>query len=251
MKARGGPTLYGHTIGIIVLDTRFPRVPGDIGNASTWPFPVRYRVVAQATPDRVVRQKAEGLLAPFIAAAHDLVNDGVRAITTSCGFLSLYQHEIAAAVPVPVFTSSLLQMPLIARMLRPDQKVGVITIDSRYLTEAHLRAVGAESAPVVIAGLETEKELTRVLIDNEPELDTQEAEAEMVHVARLLVAEHPEVGAIVLECTNMPPYARAVQRATGLPVFDIVTLTRWVYQAFVCPDYLSTANASFPYAAGV
>jgi Asp/Glu/hydantoin racemase len=251
MKARGGPTLYGHTIGIIMLDTRFPRVPGDIGNASTWPFPVRYRVVPQATPDRVVRQKAEGLLAPFIAAAHDLVHDGVRAITTSCGFLSLYQHEIAAAVPVPVFTSSLLQMPLIARMLRPDQKVGVITVDSRYLTEAHLRAVGAESAPVVIVGLESEKELTRVLIDNEPELDTQEAEAEMVHVARLLVAEHSEVGAIVLECTNMPPYARAVQRATGLPVFDIVTLTRWVYQAFVCPDYLSAVNASFPYAAGV
>jgi hypothetical protein len=250
MKARGGSTLYGHTIGIIVLDTRFPRLPGDIGNAQTWPFPVRYRIVPQATPDRVVRQKATGLLEPFIAAAHDLVRDGVRAITTSCGFLSLYQREIAAAVPVPVFTSSLMQIPLIVRLLRPAQTVGVMTIDSRHLTDAHLQAVGAEGLPLVIVGLETEKELTRVLIDNELELDPQAAEAEMVRVAMHLIADYPETGAIVLECTNMPPYAWAVQQATGLPVFDIVTLTHWVYQAFVRPAYLPAAGPTFLPSAG-
>lgn len=237
MKPRGGHTLYGHTIGIIVLDTQFPRIPGDIGNATTWSFPVRYRVVPQASPARVVRQRAEGLLEPFVHAAHALVHDGARAITTSCGFLSLYQQEMAAAVPVPVFTSSLMQIPLVARMLRADQQIGVITIDSRHLTEAHLHAVGVHDLPLVIAGLETEKELTRVLIDNEPELDVQQAEADMVHVARRMVVDHPDIGAIVLECTNMPPYTRAVQRATGLPVFDIVTLTNWVYQAFVVPAY--------------
>ena len=237
MKVRGGPTLYGHTIGIIVLDTQFPRLPGDIGNATTWSFPVRYRVVPQASPTRVVRQQAAGLLEPFLQAARDLVQDGVRAITTSCGFLSLYQQEMAAAVPVPVFTSSLMQIPLVARMLRADQKIGVMTIDARHLTEAHLRAVGVEDLPLVIAGLESEKELTRVLIDNEPELDLQQAEADMVHVARRMVSDHADIGAIVLECTNMPPYALAVQRATGLPVFDIVTLTNWVYQAFVAPAY--------------
>jgi Asp/Glu/hydantoin racemase len=251
MKARGGQTLYGHPIGIIMLEARFPRVPGDIGNATTWPFPVRYRVVPQASPERVVRQRAEGLLDAFVAAAHDLVKDGVRAITTSCGFLSLYQQEITAAVPVPVFTSSLMQIPLVARMLRPDQKVGVLTVDSRHLTSAHLRAVGVESESLVIVGLETEKELTRVLIDDHPVLDTQEAEAEMVHVARLLISDHPEVGALVLECTNMPPYARAVQQATGLPVFDIVTLTCWVYQAFVAPSYATPAGTSFPAPAAV
>lgn len=242
MRVKGGRTLYGHTIGIIVLDTRFPRVPGDIGNTTTWPFPVRYRVVPAASPERVVRQQAEGLLEAFLEAARDLVDDGVRAITTSCGFLGLYQQEIAAAVPVPVFTSSLMQIPLIARMLKPGQKVGVLTIDARHLTPVHLKAVGADAIPLVIAGLETQKELTRVLIDNEPELDVQQAEADMVHVARRLVTDHPEVGAIVLECTNMPPYASAVQQATGLPIFDIVTLTRWVYQALVVPTYSSTTN---------
>jgi Asp/Glu/hydantoin racemase len=237
MKVRGGHTLYGHTIGMIVLDTQFPRLPGDIGNATTWAFPVRYRVVPNASPARVVRQQAAGLLEPFLQAAQDLVQDGVRAITTSCGFLSLYQQELSAAVPVPVFTSSLLQIPLVARMLRADQKVGVLTIDARHLTTEHLRAVGVEDMPLIIAGLETEKELTRVLIDNEPELDLQQAEADMVHVARLMISDHPDIGALVLECTNMPPYAHAVQRATGLPVFDIVTLTNWVYQAFVAPTY--------------
>ena len=237
MKVRGGHTLYGHTIGMIVLDTQFPRLPGDIGNATTWAFPVRYRVVPNASPARVVRQQAAGLLEPFLQAARDLVQDGVRAITTSCGFLSLYQQEMAAAVPVPVFTSSLLQIPLVARMLRADQKVGVLTIDARHLTADHLRAVGVEDMPLIIAGLETEKELTRVLIDNEPELDLQQAEADMVHVARRMISDHPDIGALVLECTNMPPYAHAVQRATGLPVFDIVTLTNWVYQAFVAPTY--------------
>ena len=237
MRARGGSRLYGHTIGIIVLDTQFPRLPGDIGNASTWPFPVRYRVVPQATPERVVQQQAAGLLGPFLEAAHDLVRDGVRAITTSCGFLSLYQQEIAAAVSVPVFTSSLMQIPLVARLLRPEQKVGVITVDAPSLTAAHLREVGAEAVPVVILGTETEEELTRVLIGDELELDVQKAEADMVRVATRLVRDHPEVGAIVLECTNMPPYARAVQQATGLPVFDIVTLTHWVYRACATPAY--------------
>ncbi len=239
MRIRGGRTIYGHAVGIIVLDTCFPRIPGDIGNATTWPFPVLYRVVPQASPERVVRQHAAGLLEPFLAAARDLVHQGVRAITTSCGFLSLYQQEIAAAVPVPVFTSSLMQIPLVARMLSPDQKVGVITVEARSLTAEHLRAIGADGVPLVIVGTETEEELTRVLIDNKPELDVEKATAEMVRVASRLTTTHPEVGAIVLECTNMPPYAQAVQQATGLPVFDIVTLTHWVYHALVRPVYPS------------
>ena len=99
-------------------------------------------------------------------------------------------------------------------MLRAEQKIGVMTIDARHLTEAHLRAVGVADLPLVIAGLESEKELTRVLIDNEPELDLQQAEADMVHVARRMISDHADIGAIVLECTNMPPYAHAVQQAT-------------------------------------
>ena len=132
MEAKGGRTLFGHAIEFIMLDTRFARIPGDVGNATTWSFPVLYRTVRGATSQRVVRERAEGLLEPFVEAAHELARDGVRAISTSCGFLAVYQKQIAAEIPVPVFTSSLMQIPLGYRMLRPEQKVGVIAVDSRY-----------------------------------------------------------------------------------------------------------------------
>lgn len=224
-RVHGGHNQYGFTIGILVLDTRFPRVPGDIGNATTFPFPVRYHRVAGATPDRVVRGGAAGLLAAFVEGARALEQEGVGAITTSCGFLVKFQRELAAAVQVPVFTSSLLLVPLVHRMLGPERRVGILTVDAASLGHEHLASAGiTPDMPIAIAGLEGGKEFTRVLLGDEPELDVDLAREEHVRAARLLAAEHPDVGAIVLECTNMPPYARDIQRATGLPVFDIVSL---------------------------
>ncbi len=231
--AQGGPTLYGHAIGVMMLKTQFPRIPGDVGNALTFPFPVRYRVVEQATPARVARQKAEGLLEPFIEAARELVAEGVQAITTSCGFLAIHQKALAAAVDVPVFASALLQVPWIYPMLKPGQKVGIITADGRYLTQEHLAGVGAAEVPVVLRGVEAGEEFTRAFVENHLQLDTDKARADVLRVARSMVEEHPEIGAFVLECTNMPPYAQAVQEAVRRPVFDIVTLTHWVYSGLV------------------
>jgi Asp/Glu/hydantoin racemase len=218
-------------VGIILLNTRFPRIHGDIGNAGTFGFPVRYSVVEDASPHRVVREKAEGLLKPFISAARGLVEEGARAITTSCGFLAIFQPEIAASVPVPVFTSSLIQLPMVHRMLQPGQKVGVITVDARFLTPAHYSGVGAEEVPVIVRGVEGEEELSRVLLDNELDLNVEKAEGDMKRVARRMVEENPEVGALLFECTNMPPYTRAVHKEVGLPVFDIVSLTNYVYKS--------------------
>lgn len=241
MEAKGGRTLFGHAIGFIMLDTRFARIPGDVGNATTWSFPVLYRTVRGATSQRVVRERAEGLLEPFVEAAHELARDGVRAISTSCGFLAVYQKQIAAEIPVPVFTSSLMQIPLVYRMLRPEQKVGVIAVDSRYLSEDILREVGADGVPIAKAGTEAEEELTRMLIDGKEDLDVTRAEADRVRVSKRLVEENPDVGAIVLECTNMPPYARSVSRATSLPVFDIVNLTNYVYRSLMPEPFLTRA----------
>jgi hypothetical protein len=227
MRVRGGRNQYGFTVGILMLDTRFPRVPGEMGNATTFLFPVRYHRVAGAGPDLVVRRGAAGLLDAFIEGARALEDEGVGAITTNCGFLVKFQREMAAAVSVPVFTSSLLLVPLVHRMLPPGQRVGIMTVNAASLGPEHLAGAGiTPDVPLAVAGMEGEKEFTRVLLGDELELDVDLARAEHVRVARRLVADHPDVGAIVLECTNMPPYAADVQRETGRPVFDIVSLVR-------------------------
>src|SRR6186713_3068878 len=140
--ARGGKALYGAPLGILMLEARFPRIPGDMGNATTWPFPVLYRVVRGASPERVVLQGARGLLPAFIEAAQELVQLGAEAITTNCGFLSLFQNELAAAVGVPVATSSLMQVPWVQATLPPGKRGGVVTVSKGSLTPAHLAAAG-------------------------------------------------------------------------------------------------------------
>jgi len=220
------------SIGVLMLDTRFPRIPGDIGNASTFDFPVRYHRVAGASPARVVRGDRRALLPLFIEGARILEAEGVRAITTSCGFLARFQAELASSVRVPVFTSSLLLVPLVHGLLPPDRVVGIMTVDASALGVDHLAGAGiTPEMRVAVAGLETEEEFTRVLLADLPTLDVETARAEHVRVARRLVAAHPEVGGIVLECTNMPPYRADIQAATGRPVFDVTTLVRMVRDA--------------------
>ena len=233
MKAIGGKNIFGFSIGILMLESKFPRIPGDMGNATTWDFPVLYKVVKNASPDAVVRKGDSDLLELFITAAKELEKEGVRAITTNCGFLAMFHNEMAAAVDVPVFTSSLMQVPLVHAMLKPTQKVGIITINSQALSQKHLGAVGVDKVPHVIIGTEDEEEFTRAILDNEMELDVDKSRDDLVKVAAKLVSDHPDVGAVVLECTNMMPYAAAIQQEIDLPVFDIYTLVQMVHLAAV------------------
>ena len=227
--ARGGKSIYGAPLGILMLEARFPRIPGDMGNGETWPFPVLFRVVRGATPKKVVLLGAKGLLPDFIAAAQELVHLGAEAITTNCGFLSLFQRELAEAVQVPVATSSLMQVPWVQATLPPGKRVGVITVSKQSLTPAHLEKVGVP-LDTPVTGTEGGREFFRVLIKAEKDdMDVDLARQDVVDAALDLVARHPEVGAIVLECTNMPPYAAAVQAATGRPVHDIYSMISWFH----------------------
>ncbi len=227
--ARGGKALYGAPLGVLMLDARFPRIPGDLGNGTTWPFPVLYRVVRGASPEKVVLQGARGLLPDFIMAAQDLVGLGAEAITTNCGFLALFQQELAAAVGVPVATSSLMQVPWVQATLPPGKRVGLVTVSGSTLTPQHLAAAGVP-LDTPLAGTENGREFFRVLIKAESDdMDLALAEQDVVGAGQALVAQHPEIGAIVLECTNMPPYAAALQAAVGLPVYDIYSMLTWFH----------------------
>jgi len=208
-----------------MLETRFPRPRGDIGNPETFAFPVRYRTVRGASPRRVVIERDPALLAPFVDAARALEREGVAAVTTSCGFLALFQREMAAAIAVPMWASSLLLVAEIDARLRDRCRVGVVTADAASLTAEHLAAVGA-SAEIPIEGLAVDSRFRRTVLEDRAELDLDEAEQATVAAARRLIARHPDVSEIVLECTNMPPYADAVRAATGRPVHDITSLVR-------------------------
>jgi hypothetical protein len=232
----GGKTLYGAKVGILMLETRFPRIPGDMGNAETWPFPVLYKVVPAASPRRVVYDKAEGLHDEFLAAAEELVRLGADGITTTCGFLSLFQRDIAAHVGVPVATSSLMQIPFIERVLPPGKRVGVITISATRLTEEHLRAAGADPATPLV-GTEEDSEFTRVIINDAERLDVALAEHDILAAGDALVAGHRGIGAVLLECTNMVPYARALSERLRLPVFSIYTFVTWFQSGLVPRDF--------------
>ncbi len=227
--ARGGKSIYGAPLGILMLEARFPRILGDMGNGLTWNFPVLFRVVRGASPTRVVEQGAAGLLDAFIEAARDLVDLGAEGITTNCGFLSLFQRELAEAVRVPVATSSLMQVPWVQATLPSGKRVGVITVNKAGVTPRHLEAAGVP-LDVPIEGTEGGREFFRVLIRAEKtDLDVDLARQDILDAAARLTARHPEVGAIVLECTNMPPYAADVAEATGLPVHDIHSMINWFH----------------------
>jgi len=232
----GGKSVYGATLGILMLEARFPRIHGDIGNATTWPFPVQYRVVKGASPNKIVRADPMELVDKFIDAAKELVEAGCDGITTNCGFLALTQDRISEAVPVPVATSSLMQIPMVQALLPPGKKVAVLTISKATLTSSHLRAAGVQNPEnVPIFGTDDGHTFTRCILDDHDAINFAECRQDMIAAAKEIVETDRDIGAIVLECTNMTPYAYDVRKVTGLPVFSIYSFVKWFQQGLV-PD---------------
>lgn len=217
-------------LGILMLDTRFARIAGDLGNPETFPFPVLIARVEGATPERVVDRTAEGLLELFVTAGEALIGAGATGIATICGFLSLFQRPLAARLGVPVAASSLLLVPLVERLLPAGRRAGVVTFSKASLTREHLSAVGA-AADTPVDGV-----LATVIRRGERSLDQALIEAEVADAGRRLAAAHPDLGAVVVECTNMPPYSRALRAALRLPVYDGYDFFCWFFAGLRSPD---------------
>lgn len=218
------------SLGILLLDTVFPRIPGDIGNPLSYDYPVVLKTVPGATVQRVVYEADASLLNDFIAAARDLEAQGVAAITSSCGFLTVFQEAVAAAVRVPVFLSSLMQVPLVHAMTQ--KRVGIITAHSEKLTELVLSKAGIhDRVPFVVAGMQNSAAFSNPILQNGLSLDKSAIEKDMVDLALEMQAANPDLGSLVFECHNLAPYAAAVETQTRLPVFDIITCADWVYRS--------------------
>ena len=222
---------YGQAIGILLLDARAPFIPGDVANATSYDFPVIYKLVP-GLKTTVCLEGAPEFNEPMAEAARELVAQGVRGISSDCGFMLQYQDAVRDAVDVPVALSSLLQIPVIERSLTPGQPIGVITADSTNLDIAFLERAGIRPThPLVIRGLQDEPEFRSAILEEKGTLDSDLVTAETVRVAEAMVAEHPTMGAILLECSMLPPYAKAVQDATGLPVYDFVGMIDYLQSA--------------------
>lgn len=235
--------IYGYTVGMLVLDTAFVRAPGALGNATTFDFPVLHRVVRGATGKKLVHEwgsKAyeEGVIKPFIDGAKELEAEGAQAITTTCGFTIAFQTELAAAVNVPVFASSLLLCPLIMQMLRKPYRIGIITADSEALGSKHLNATNIDRNRIAIAGLQECTEFCAMAFDDKANYDLDKIEAEVVGVAVDLVNKDADVRALLLECALLPSFAKALQAKIGLPIFDQVDFVKFVHTSLVKQSFI-------------
>ena len=219
---------YGQGVGILLLDARAPLIPGDVGNATTYDYPVTFKTVPGLTTDCCLGGEP-GFEEAVIEAAIELERSGVRGLSSDCGFMIQFQDAVADAVSIPVALSSLLQLPLIARSVAPHRPIGILTADSVSLTAEMLVEYGLKvENPVVIRGAQDEPEFNAAIMQAGAQgspslaLDSDRIERECVDVAMKMVADHPDMGAILIECSVMPPYAKAVQAATGLPCYDFI-----------------------------
>ncbi|MCW8884466.1 MAG: aspartate/glutamate racemase family protein [Motiliproteus sp.] len=232
MIIKGGINVCGLSMGVISLESYFPKPAGHIKNPGSFDFPIFYKTVQGATIDRLIHERDPELLKPFIEAAQELEREGVKAITGSCGFLALHQKALADAVNVPVFMSSLIQVPLVSRFLKSDQKVGVVVANDEALTEDHLIGVGIADEPIVVVGMQHQKQFAEVILRGETDdLDMDLFEEELGSVVQNMLNNNPDVGAIVLECTDLSHFAPKLQQRFNLPIFDLSSLTRMVAAA--------------------
>lgn len=219
-------TVHGIPIGIMMLDTGFERLPGDIGHATTWDFPVHYKIVRGASGQRVSSQGGGGTLDLFIDAARELAEFGVGGIVTSCGFLARFQKELTRRCPVPVATSSLLQIPLVEMLLPAGRTVGILTADANALTADHFEGVGCRQG-YPVAGMRDDGVFKQELLGSAVRVSREAQRREVLEMTERLLEQAPNVGAIVAECTNLAPHSALISETFGLPVYDIVTLVDW------------------------
>ena len=231
-KVRRGAESYGHAIGILLIDCSTPFIPGDVGNASTYNFPVIYKTVPGVTLQKLIEEGDLSNTERVIETAKELEKSGVRAISSDCGYMIHFQRQVAAELSIPVIMSTLIQLPMLERTTGKNQKIGVICANRKKLTPDLLDAAGVKNREaIVIRGMEEKPNFRSPILDEEPLLDYEKIEKEMTDTASELVSSHPEVSSILLECSNMPPYAHAVQEVTGRPVFDFTTLINLFYSA--------------------
>jgi len=235
LSIKRGQNFAGYALGIVTIyQNWYVYVPGNVQNAETYKYPVLMKAV-EGLSSEALRANDRSLLDKVIKTAKYLETHGCRAVIGACGFFGNFQREVAQALDIPVAMSSLCQVPWILRMIKPDQKIGILTADADNLTYDLLSCCGVtkeESERLAIKGLCWETHFSAIMQEDRGHAFNNEGiRAEVVAAARTLQAENPDIGAFLLECSDMPPYAADVQRAVELPVFDFITMANYLVNA--------------------
>ncbi|CCH45858.1 hypothetical protein BN7_5445 [Wickerhamomyces ciferrii] len=224
-------------LGILQVNTTFHRPPGDVGNLSTWNIPIKIKIVEEASGDAVVKTSknySDEFVSHWIKAAKEFVDEGAIALITSCGFLATIHPRLQSEIPIPVGTSALLQIPIAQALIHPKKKLGIITFDADNLGKEHLIAVGVDY-DVPIVGVKRGGEFQQILRKGK-EYDFKAIETEVLEAVDTLIRNH-DIGGIILECTNIPPFKNAIYKKTGLPIWDIITLGNYLYEVSLPKNY--------------
>jgi len=220
--------VHGISIGIMVLDTGFKRLIGDIAHAGTWRFPVHYHIVKNVRPQDVIEGRPENILPAFTRAIDDLITLGVDGIATSCGFLSVLQPQLRAHSSVPIVSSSLMQIPLVQQTLPKGRTIGIIVSDEQAISAAHFSNIGVDPN-LPVAALRHDGPILKNMRDNQLNPCFEDQEAEILDLVATMIEHDPNLGAIVCECANLAPYSHAIRARFGLSVYDIVSLIEWFH----------------------
>lgn len=235
-KVFGGTTNYGQLAGILMLDSTIPRIPGDPGHAETFPFPVRYGVV-RGLPFQDLVEGSKDHLDLIIQAALDLEKEGVQFVAADCGLFSPFQKDISNALQVPFLGSSLNLIPLLSTFLPEKKKIGLITGDTRLLKEKHLAAADAKGDRLIIGGMEGCAEFQRVVLERENELDIEQMRQGVLEVAKGFMGK--DIGAVLLECTNLITFRSTIQRLLRVPIYDAVSLIEFFAEGYRRKEFIA------------
>jgi hypothetical protein len=228
LEPSGGYATYGQDVGIIMLDCAFPRPVGDVGNARSFPFPVRYEVLEGIPAGDLTKREEPAAVAALLRAAQRLERAGTKVILTSCGLFLRYQARLAAAVSVPVATSSVLLLPFLTALFPAPQRIGVLTADAGSLAPVLARAAWHDPSRIVLASMDEGAVFRRTILEPVPPFhyDPAALEAEVLATARSLLDRQPPLTALLVECTNLSPYSPALRHALSRPVFDVLDVAR-------------------------
>jgi hypothetical protein len=234
-----GRNVFGITIGLVQMRVNLPMIPGNMGNASTFNFPMLYREMnADNVFDVMANPPSQNFTDGIVEAAQWLELQGVRAIMGNCGFFGSYQNVVREQINVPFFSSSLMMLPMMVQSMPRNKKVGVITANGPILKQVQAiencgLSLEDKENRIVVMGCEEYPEFATGIMANTGRYNPVRVEREIVSVAERMLVANKDIGAILLECTELSPHAVAVQKAVKLPVWDYTTLTRWVQSGCV------------------